>query len=386
LAAIAAGSLEIIARLSIGENELAMLLAGKRVPRGSGIDAERKLINVVDEMAIAAGLAAPPVYVLSRERGINAFAAGWDVSGAVVAVTRGTLETLTRDELQGVVAHEFSHILNGDMRLNVRMMGVLEGIVFLSSIGAFAMRSVSQSRGRKDSASGGIFVVGLALFIIGYVGLFFARIIKAAVSRQREFLADASSVQFTRNPDGLAGALDQIGLVPEGARIANRYAEEMAHMYFGQAISVWLGGLFDTHPPLEERIARVRPGFAPTRYRAARPQAEPQEEALDRREAATAVLTAAAALPSTDERRTGDKRASWERSAEQSAALVGQLEAGKMDYAARLLTALPEALRARLREPEGAPAAVISLLLAHKDELMHAQLDALKAKGLHSLA
>jgi hypothetical protein len=259
------------------------------------------------------------------------------------------------------------------------MLGVLAGIVFIGSVGEFVMRSV---RGSRDSK--GLILVGLALFVIGYVGLFFARLIKAAVSRQREFLADASSVQFTRNPDGLAGALDQMRLVPGGARIANRYAEEMAHMYFGQAIGVWFGGLFDTHPPLEERIARVRPGFVPSRYRAARPQ--PQEkEASDRREAAAGVL-GAAALPLPDERRSGDRRASWERSPEESAALVGQLDAAKMDYAGRLLAALPEALRVRVREPEGARAAVIALLLAHKDDLMRTQLDALRSKGLSALA
>ncbi len=382
---ILAVSLWSIVKLGGGGEKIAEMIGARPVSPNADDPLERRLLNVVEEMAIASGVRVPKVYVMDEEAGINAFAAGYDVSNAVVAVTRGTLDTLGRDELQGVIGHEFSHILNGDMRLNVRMLGVLEGIVFLSAIGAFVMRSVSQSRGRKDSASGGIFVVGLALFIIGYVGLFFARLIKAAVSRQREFLADALSVQFTRNPDGLAGALDQIGLAPEGARISNRYAEEMAHMYFGQAIGVWFGGLFDTHPPLEERIARVRPGFAPARYRAARPQPE-QEEAPDRREAALGVLTAAATLPSPDERRSGDRRGSWERSPAESAALVGQLDAGKMDYAARLLSALPEALRKRVREPEGARGAVISLLLAHKADLMRAQLDALKAKGLNALA
>ena len=382
---ILAVSLWSIVKLGGGGEKIAEMVGARPVSPNADDPLERRLLNVVEEMAIASGVRVPKVYVMDEETGINAFAAGYDVSNAVVSVTRGTLETLGRDELQGVIGHEFSHILNGDMRLNVRMLGVLEGIVFLSAIGAFVMRSVSHSRGRKDSASGGIFAVGLALFIIGYVGLFFARLIKAAVSRQREFLADASSVQFTRNPDGLAGALDQIGLAPEGARISNRYAEEMAHMYFGQAIGVWFGGLFDTHPPLEERIARVRPGFAPARYRAARPQ--PQEEvAPDRREAAVGVLTAAAALPLPDERRSGDRRAKWGRSAAESAALVGRLDAGKMDYAARLLAALPESLRARLREPEGARAAVIALLLAPKDDLMRAQLDALGAKGLGALA
>jgi len=214
------------------------MVGARLVPSNTADPLERRLRNVVEEMAIASGVRVPEVYVMDDERGVNAFAAGWDVSGAVVAVTRGTLETLTRDELQGVIAHEFSHILNGDMRLNVRMIGVLAGIVFISSIGEFIMRSMRGSRDGK----GGLVLAGLALFIIGYVGLFFARLIKSAVSRQREFLADASSVQFTRNPDAIAGALDQIRSSGAGTLIANRYAEEMSHMFFGAAVKVRLGG------------------------------------------------------------------------------------------------------------------------------------------------
>src|SRR6185503_17791553 len=178
----------------------------RRVTSDTRDPLERRLVNVVEEMSIASGVRVPAVYVMDGEAGINAFAAGYDVSDSVVTVTRGTLETLNRDELQGVVAHEFSHILNGDMRLNVRMIGVLAGIVFIGAIGEFVMRG---ARGSRDKGLY-LFFGGLALFIVGYAGLFFARLIKAAVSREREFLADASSVQFTRNPDGIAGALDQI--------------------------------------------------------------------------------------------------------------------------------------------------------------------------------
>src|SRR5262245_8344336 len=199
-------SLFNIARLGEGGVAVARMVGARRVAPDTADALERRLRNVVEEMAIASGVRVPEVYVMDGERGINAFAAGWDVSGAVVAVTRGTLESLTRDELQGVIAHEFSHILNGDMRLNVRMIGVLAGIVFIGSIGEFIMRSM---RGSRDGKSG-LVLAGLALFIIGYVGLFFARLIKSSIARQREFLADASSVQFTRNPDGIAGALDQI--------------------------------------------------------------------------------------------------------------------------------------------------------------------------------
>ena len=370
-------------RLAGRGEEVARMVGARPIPPNADDPLERRLLNVVEEMAIAAGVRVPKVYVMDDERAINAFAAGYDVSSAIVAVTRGTLESLSRDELQGVIGHEFSHILNGDMRLNVRMLGVLEGIVFLSAIGAFLMRNSSRVRGRN---AGGVVLtmiaVGVALFVIGYIGLFFSRLIKAAVSRQREFLADASSVQFTRNPDGLAGALDQIALAPAGARISNRYAEEMAHMYFGQSINVWFGAMFDTHPPLDERISRVRPGFARTRYRTSR-----RTEVIESRQPSTAVPgTMIPTQLTADARRSDDRRIPWPRSASQSAALVGQLGAAEMDCAARLLAALPELIRNRVRDPEGARATVIALLFAHNDELMRQQVDALMVKGLGGLA
>lgn len=218
--------------------------------------------------------------------------------------------------------------------------------------------------------------------MIGYVGLFFARLIKASVSRQREFLADASSVQFTRNPDGIAGALDQIRASTRGTLVANRYAEEIAHMFFGQGISVWLGGLFDTHPPIEERIRRVNPGFQPPGYRTRRAPAE----AADAQDAAAlpsvgfaAGAGAAQAQPAGG--RAADLGVAWGRSAGESMALVGSLDSGKVNHAQRLLAALPAGLRQRLREPEGACAAVIALLLAPRDSVMEEQLAAVRAAG-----
>ncbi|HSA90012.1 MAG TPA: M48 family metallopeptidase, partial [Burkholderiales bacterium] len=316
-------SLFNVARLGEGGAAVARMIGARRVPPGTADPLERRLRNVVEEMAIASGVRVPEVYVMDGERGINAFAAGWDTSSAVVAVTRGMLQTLTRDELQGVVAHEFSHILNGDMRLNVRMLGVLAGIVFIGSLGKFVMRS---TRGSRDAK--GFILAGLALFVIGYVGLFFARLIKAAVSRQREFLADASSVQFTRNPDGIAGALDQIRTSGAGTRIENRYAEEMSHMFFGAAVAVRLARLLDTHPPLDERIRRVHPQFQRSEYRAKRVTALP--------------LEAPPSAPAERKgRRASDLSTAWGRTPGESAALVGTLDPGKVDFAARLLAALP---------------------------------------------
>jgi len=351
-------SLVNVARLAEGGVAVAKMVGARRVAPATGDVLEQRLRNVVEEMAIASGVRVPEVYVMDGERGINAFAAGWDVSGAVVAVTRGALETLTRDELQGVIAHEFSHILNGDMRLNVRMIGVLAGIVFLASVGEFLMRSM---RGSRDSK--GLVLVGLALFVIGYVGLFFARLIKASVSRQREFLADASSVQFTRNPDGIAGALDQIRSAAAGTLIANRYAEEMSHMFFGRSVRVFWAGLLDTHPPVDERIHRVHPRFDPSTYRATRQVAAvPTPKALDAKPAG---------------RRLGDLGAHWGRTPAQSAALVGTVDAGKVDFAARLLGALPAPLRDKVKTAEGAAAIMIALLLAEPQEAMARQVEAL---------
>src|SRR5262245_39180369 len=258
-------SLVNVIKLAGGGAKVAQLMGGRLVAPNTQDRLERRLLNIVEEMSIASGVRLPQVYIMDKEKGINAFAAGWSLSGAVVAVTRGTLETLTRDELQGVIGHEFSHILNGDMGLNIRMIGVLAGIVAIGAIGGFLMRNAFEADDIRAAIP--IFLLGLTIFIIGYSGLFFARLIKASVSRQREFLAAASSVQFTRNPAGIAGALDQIRAPEAGAAIRSRYAEDMSHMFFGQSVKMKLAGLFATHPPIEERILRVNPRFQMAPYR-----------------------------------------------------------------------------------------------------------------------
>ena len=377
-------------QLSGGGAAVADMVGARRIPPDTRDPLERRLVNVVEEMAIASGVRVPAVYVMDGEAGINAFAAGYDVSNSVVTVTRGALETLNRDELQGVIGHEFSHMLNGDMRLNLRMIGVLAGIVFIGSIGNFLLRSLRGGGEKKGVAP--ILAAGLALLAIGYIGLFFSRLIKAAVSRQREFLADASSVQFTRNPDGIAGALDQMQGSPAGALIANQRAEDLSHMFFGQGIAVGFGGLFDTHPPVEERIERVNARFERASYRKSRANAvadvpvdaDVSQKSISRKDAAIATLTAASA--GLAGRRGGDIGTEWGRSARASAQLVGTLDGAKVDYAARLLGALPPELREQLRQPDGACAALVALLLAPKDEVMEAQLAALAQKGLAALA
>ncbi|MGE0875194.1 MAG: M48 family metallopeptidase [Burkholderiales bacterium] len=364
-----------IARLAGGGDKVAQMVGARQVQSNTGDVLEKRLLNVVEEMAIASGVRMPGVYVMDGEKGINAFAAGYDISNSVVAVTRGTLETLTRDELQAVIGHEFSHILNGDMRLNIRMMGVLAGIVFLGAIGEFLMRSTRRSRGDGAAA---VAMGGLALLVIGYVGLFFARLIKAAVSRQREFLADAASVQFTRNPDGIAGALDQIEASARGTLIEDRRAEDMSHMFFGQGVKVWFSGLFGTHPPVAERIRRAHPKFDAQSYRERRAaMAAPEEAKLE-------GAGAAAAAPGG--RRKLDGGEPWGRSADAGAAAVGAVDAGNLAFAHQLLETLPVLLLAGAHETANARALILALMLAPTDEVMDAQLDAARAAGAGALA
>ncbi|MCF7222546.1 M48 family metallopeptidase [Marilutibacter chinensis] len=257
LAVIGLGSLFRIASLGGGGEPVALQLGGVPVPEDTRDLNLRRLRNVVEEIAIASGVPVPKIYVLEHEAAINAFAAGYTTSDAVVAVTRGALERLNRDELQGVIAHEFSHILNGDMRLNIRLIGVLFGIMMISLIGRKVLIH-GHYAGRRGAAA--VMAAALVAMAIGGIGLFFGRMIKAGVSRSRERLADASAVQFTRQTAGLAGALKKIGGLQDGSRLAARgEAEEVSHMLFGDGIG--LSGWFATHPPLVERIQALEPGF-----------------------------------------------------------------------------------------------------------------------------
>jgi Zn-dependent protease with chaperone function len=258
VAVIGLGSLYRIASLRSGGAAVALELGGVPVPEQTRDPQLRRLRNVVEEIAIASGVAIPAIYVLEREAGINAFAAGYAPADAVVAVTRGALDRLNRDELQGVIAHEFSHVLNGDMRLNIRLMGVLFGILLLAVIGRKILEHGRFDRSEKGA--GAVLAVALAALAVGYIGLFFGRMIKAGVSRSRELLADASAVQFTRQTVGLAGALKKIAGLREGAKLERRgEAEEISHMLFGDGVG--LSGLFATHPPLLQRIQALEPSF-----------------------------------------------------------------------------------------------------------------------------
>lgn len=263
VAVIAGGSLFRLAQLSKGGLAVALMAGGTPVDPNTRNLQERTLINITEEMAIASGTRVPRIFILRNEPGINAFVAGTEPGNTVLAVTQGALDTLTRDELQGVIGHEFSHILNGDMGLNLRLIGILAGILLIGQIGEFLLRSQRHRSSRNNKGGGQIAVLGLALMAIGYVGLFFGRLIKAAISRQREFLADASSVQFTRNPDGIAGALYAIGAHSGHSNLMNRHAEDMSHMCFGETLKVKMSGLLATHPPIDERINAIDPQLMP---------------------------------------------------------------------------------------------------------------------------
>ncbi|HEY6942399.1 M48 family metallopeptidase [Dokdonella sp.] len=255
LGVIGIGSAYRVATLRAGGAAVAAQLGAREVADDNGDFAYRRLRNVVEEIAIAAGVPVPLVFVLEDEAGINAFAAGYAPADAAITVTRGALDKLTRAELQGVIGHEFSHVLNGDMRLNIRLVGIVFGILVVSVIG----RKIAEGAGRGGRDSSGAVMFGLALAAAGYIGVVCGRIIKASISRQREFLADASAVQFTRQTEGIAGALKKIGALAEGSRLDCGDKEEVAHMLFGDGVGY--AAFFATHPPLEQRIRRLDPSF-----------------------------------------------------------------------------------------------------------------------------
>ncbi|MEM5317559.1 M48 family metallopeptidase [Paraburkholderia sp. JHI869] len=362
-----------VKQLASGGQAVALMLGGVEVP-GMTTDARQKrLLNVVEEMALAAGVPVPPVYVLN-EPGINAFAAGYAPGDAVVAVSQGCLDYLTRDELQGVVAHEFSHILNGDMRLNIRLIGLIFGIMVLSIIGRSLMfASRGRSSGRQDSR-GGMVLLGLGVFVLGLVGAFFGRLIMAAVSRQREYLADASAVQFTRNPDGIGGALKKIGGLAEGSRIENPQAAEAGHMFFANAFAgKGFAGLLATHPPLVERIRRLDPQFD-GQFQEVRPVSVDREELEGPRSSRVPPFAGMPTLPGLPQ-----VPLPVLGFADDAASRVGQVDPEAISYAQALHDGMPDVLRIAAREPFSARALVYALLMDRRANLRELQLTRLKA-------
>lgn len=417
---VLAGSLYKISILSAGGEAVAQALGGQLIPQNTTDPHQRKLLNVVEEMAIASGTPAPPVFLLSNESGINAFAAGFSPRDAVIGITQGAIEHLNREQLQGVVAHEFSHIFNGDMRLNIKLTGVLHGLLIVGNIGyrlfRLALRHMS-SGGRKNSARGILFVLALGLMGIGFVGNFFGALIKAMISRQREYLADACAVQFTRNPNGIAGALKRIGGLAEGSLVKTPEATEISHAFFAQAVSGFLRSISATHPPLEQRILRIDPSWdgrfldpglhasplRPLRKETRRYEitvpSHVDEDGMESIKINRLVDEAAGVNfsltdqppnePPTDEAGASSRAAASTRnglgragatvaSAMSIMAQIGQLEQENVEDARTLIAKLPDAIKDTAREPYGARAIVYSLVLSKSQSMRSQQLLHLK--------
>ncbi len=363
-------------QLSGGGKVVAQELGGRIVDTNSIDFHERRLLNVIEEMAIASGVPVPDVYVMDSEESINAFAAGKTTSDAVIGVTRGCMKLLTRDELQGVIAHEFSHILNGDMRLNMRLMGVVFGILFISLIGEFILRGMSYvGRGSRSREGGGAVIVmlvaGLGLFIIGYIGLFFANLIKASVSRQREFLADASAVQFTRNPDGLAGALQKIGGLAAGSKMSHPMSRDASHLFFGSAFR---SSVFATHPPLPIRIKRLMPSwdgkFAPSHLPPITERDEPEK-----RKTPPALPTVPVMIPGM---MLAEQGASVRMTESEAIESMSSVHPEQVALGHELLENFPPEWTDASRSQSGAQAMIFALLLAQDDKLRDDELDELR--------
>jgi Zn-dependent protease with chaperone function len=357
------GSLYKIMALSGGGDRIAEMMGGQLIVDGTGDPDKQKILNVVEEMAIASGSPVPPVYLLDEE-GINAFAAGYSPSDAVIGVTRGAIRKLSRDELQGVIAHEFSHILNGDMRLNIKLIGILHGILLLGLIGYFILRGSMFSRSSRKSG-GGTMALGLGLVVIGFAGTFFGNLIKAAVSRQREFLADASAVQFTRNPDGIGGALQRIGADSVGSVLENTNSAEISHALFSQGFTSFFGGLFATHPPLAERIKKIKPdwdgNFEISKSAARRrPSGGASKKGSGTGSARSAAMLAGMAA-------TMGRNAAF--------AHIGSPTAAHMGYARELIAELPGVLKRAVHEPFAARAVIYCLVLDDDEYMCRRQLE-----------
>jgi Zn-dependent protease with chaperone function len=358
IALVGLGSLYKTAQLREGGPAVALGLGGRKMDPDTTKLEERRLLNVIEEMAIASGVPVPEVYILDRESGINAFAAGKTTSDAVIGVTHGTLHLLRRHELQGVVAHEFSHILNGDSRINVRAIGLLHGIFLLALIGRLLIRSTA---GRRRKKGGGAVLVGLGLLLIGSIGVFFGRMIQTAISRQRELLADASAVQFTRDTSGLVGALKKIGGSLSRSYLESPKADEASHIFFSDAIRRLrlFAGVFRTHPPLGERIRNLDPQW----------DGEFIEVKLP--EISDGMSTPPDAPP---EDVMAFAEAPTEEAVSQAIQHIGSPRAEQILFARSLHAALPELWVHAVHQAPMAQAMVFGLLLAHDEVLRGTEL------------
>lgn len=369
LAIIVVGSLTRYLQLRAGGHVIADAVRARRVDPDTVDAQERMLLNIVEEMALASGTPTPTTYVMDNEPGINAFVAGFEPTEAVLVVTKGALDAFNRDQMQGVIGHEYSHILNGDMRMNVQLYAILAGILLLGRFGEFLLRNTGLGRNRsRDNKGVGLMIalvlIALALMVIGYLGLFFGRLIKAAISRQRELLADASSVQFTRNPQGLAEALLKIRNAADGSLLANAHAEDMSHMCFSLPVKMHFSALLATHPPLDERIAAIDPSMlARDRARSRLAQSSTQQTA-----AAAMASTAQFAPPAPPMAASPDSTMlSLVPVTETLTASIGQLTPTRLAHGTRLHDSIPESIRDLLRTAAGARLVTYGIALAGSD-------------------
>lgn len=360
---IGGASLYRMATLASGGRAVAQSLDGTLIDTGTRDPLRRQLVNVVEETAIAAGIPVPAIYVLEAEGGINAFAAGYGPSDAVIAVTRGALETLTRDELQGVVAHEFSHILNGDMRLNMRLIGVSFGILVIALAGRLLLRGVANTRGSSNRNGQALLLgmaVGLTLVTVGYIGVLFTRLIKAVVSRNRETLADASAVQYTRNPAGLAGALKKIAVSPLRAALTGTESAEVEHMLIAEPRGTF-DALFASHPPLLDRIRALEPSFDPAELERIR----------------LAPMTAGVPVPPPAPMSPAAQLAALPLAV---IGTIGNPGSAQRTAAAQRHADIPEALRDAAHSAQDAVAVVLAVLLSQDAATRERQLAHLRAR------
>lgn len=376
LAIIGFGTIFKMVQLRRGGAAVAELLGGRLVMPDSANPDERKVLNVVEEMAIASGLPVPPVYMLDQEGGINAFAAGQNPGDAVVGLTSGAARLLTRSELQAVIGHEFSHILNGDMRMNIKLMSVIHGLIILGLAGRVILRMTvygGRSRDRRGAALP--LVLGVGFILVGSLGMFFGSMIKAAVSRQREYLADASAVQFTRDSRAMAGVLKKIGAISQGSRLEHANAAQASHMFFAQGVNVLMTSLFATHPPLEERIRRVEPGWDGS-YPALSDVPRPQTRT------STGVSTDEFGFSGLNSEQYPEQRTSSPRTAARSSvptagdltASVGRLDDVHVAHARRLRERIPSVLLDAAHDTSQAHWVLFAMLLSREQGVAKAQL------------
>lgn len=375
---VVAGSLFKHFQLRSGGRAVAESLNGRPIAPGTTDLEERKILNVVEEMAIASGIPVPPVYVMEDES-INAFAAGLTPQDAVIGVTRGCIRLLSRDELQGVVAHEFSHIFHGDMRLNTKLVATLNGILLIGLVGYILLRSAPFRRSNsKDNSALIMLAIGVVLIVVGFAGTFFGNLIKSAVSRQREFLADAASVQFTRNPAGIANALKKIGGYQASSRIQAANASEYSHMFFSRAVGSVFGTFMATHPPLEQRIRRVQPDWDGS---FTSPQPEPALEPksdIDRAHTVRGMLGAAAAVTLTGGQSPAQATPLRANASRDAIEAIGQPSARHVAYAQQTIATLDPKLREAAHDTYSARALIYGLLLDASEPVRSNQLAALE--------